>query len=30
LIVFPPRQKPGSFSLDPVLEKLPEVGGGNK
>jgi arylsulfatase len=26
---FPPRQKPGSFSLDQVLEKL-QQGGGNK
>jgi arylsulfatase A-like enzyme len=27
---FPPRQKPGSFSLDQVLSKLQESGGGNK
>ena len=27
---FPPRQKPGSFSLDQVLAKLQEAGGGNK
>jgi arylsulfatase len=27
---FPPRQKPGSFNLDRVLEKLQEAGGGNK
>jgi arylsulfatase len=27
---FPPRQKPGSFTLDKVLEKLYEAGGGNK
>jgi arylsulfatase A-like enzyme len=27
---FPPRQKPGSFSLDQVLSKLQEAGGGNK
>lgn len=27
---FPPRQKPGSFSLDQVLEKLQEAGAGNK
>jgi arylsulfatase len=27
---MPPRQKPGSFSLDQVLEKLQEAGGGNK
>jgi arylsulfatase len=26
---FPPRQKPGSFSLDQVLQKLQEAGGGN-
>ncbi len=26
---FPPRQKPGSFSLDRVLEKLQEAGGAN-
>ncbi len=25
---FPPRQKPGSFSLDQVLEKLQRQGGG--
>ena len=24
---FPPRQKPASFSLDRVLEKLKEAGG---
>jgi len=24
---FPPRQKPGSFSLDQVLAKLQETGG---
>ena len=27
---FPPRQKPGSFSLDQVLAKLQEAGGGAK
>ena len=27
---FPPRQKPGSFSLDQVLQKLQEGGGGAK
>lgn len=27
---FPPRQKPGSFSLDQVLEKLQEGGGGKR
>ncbi|TLD43611.1 MAG: Arylsulfatase [Candidatus Jettenia ecosi] len=27
---FPPRQKPGSFNLDRVLEKLQEAGGGSK
>jgi arylsulfatase A-like enzyme len=27
---FPPRQKPGSFSLDEVLAKLQEAGAGNK
>ena len=27
---FPPRQKPGSFSLDQVLAKLSEHGGGAK
>jgi hypothetical protein len=27
---FPPRQKPGSFSLDEVLAKLQEAGGSNK
>ena len=25
---FPPRQKPGSFNLDRVLEKLLEASGG--
>jgi arylsulfatase len=27
---FPPRQKPGSFNLDRVLEHLLEASGGNK
>jgi arylsulfatase len=27
---FPPRQKPGSFSLDHVLQKLQESGGSGK
>ncbi|HEX5271940.1 MAG TPA: arylsulfatase [Gemmataceae bacterium] len=27
---FPPRQKPGSFNLDRVLEKLQEAGGENR
>jgi arylsulfatase len=27
---FPPRQKPGTFALDQVLEKLYQAGGGNK
>jgi arylsulfatase len=27
---FPPRQKPGSFNLDRVLEKLQEAGAQNK
>jgi len=27
---YPPRQKPGSFSLDQVLAKLQESGGGSK
>jgi hypothetical protein len=27
---FPPRQKPGSFSLDRVLEKLQEAGSVNR
>jgi hypothetical protein len=27
LAEFPPRQKPASFSLDRVLEKLQEVAG---
>ena len=27
---FPPRQKPGSFNLDQVLQKLQEGGGGNR
>ena len=27
-VEFPPRQKPGSFSLDQVLEKLHEGSGG--
>jgi arylsulfatase len=27
---FPPRQKPGSFNLDWVLEKLLEAGNANK
>jgi arylsulfatase len=27
---FPPRQKPGSFNLDRVLEKLQEAGSQNK
>jgi len=27
---YPPRQKPGSFSMEQVLEKLQEGGGGNK
>ena len=26
-VEFPPRQKPGSFSLDQVLAKLQEAGG---
>jgi arylsulfatase len=26
---FPPRQKPGSFNLDRVAEKLPEASGEN-
>jgi hypothetical protein len=25
---FPPRQKPASFSIDQVMEKLTEAGGG--
>jgi arylsulfatase len=25
---FPPRQKPGSFTIDDALEKMAEVGGG--
>src|SRR5688572_29619698 len=29
-VEFPPRQKPGSFSLDQVLEKLHNHGGGSK
>jgi arylsulfatase A-like enzyme len=29
-LAFPPRQKPGSFSLDQVLEKLQESGGSGK
>lgn len=27
---FPPRQKPGSFNLDQVLQKLQQGGGGNR
>ena len=27
---YPPRQKPGSFSLNEVLEKLQDHGGGSK
>jgi arylsulfatase len=27
---FPPRQKPGSFNLDRVLEKLQQAGGENR
>jgi arylsulfatase len=27
---FPPRQKPGSFNLDRVLEKLQEAGAQNR
>ncbi len=26
-VAFPPRQKPGSFSLDQVLQKLQDAGG---
>jgi arylsulfatase len=29
-IAYPPRQKPGSFSLDEVLKKLQEAGGSGK
>jgi arylsulfatase A-like enzyme len=29
-VAFPPRQKPGSFSLDEVLAKLQEAGGSGK
>jgi arylsulfatase len=29
-VEFPPRQKPGSFSLDEVLAKLQEAGGSGK
>ena len=29
-VAFPPRQKPGSFSLDQVLAKLQEAGGASK
>ncbi|MGA8616141.1 MAG: arylsulfatase [Xanthobacteraceae bacterium] len=29
-VEFPPRQKPGSFSLDQVLQKLQEAGGSGK
>ena len=29
-LAFPPRQKPGSFSLDQVLQKLQESGGSGK
>jgi hypothetical protein len=27
---FPPRQKPGSFSLDQVMAELQEAGGGGQ
>jgi arylsulfatase len=27
-VEYPPRQKPGSFNLDQVLEKLQQGGGG--
>jgi len=29
-VEYPPRQKPGSFSLDHVLAKLQEAGGSGK
>jgi hypothetical protein len=29
-VTFPPRRKPGSFSLDQVLTKLQESGGSGK
>jgi arylsulfatase len=29
-VAYPPRQKPGSFSLDQVLAKLQEAGGSGK
>ena len=29
-VEFPPRQKPGSFSLDEVLAKLQQAGGSGK
>ena len=27
---FPPRQKPASFGIDQVMDKLMEAGGGNR